>query len=148
MDKPATDRNEPIVPTTSSFALPWQEDGGRGPASVSLPAPEFSPYYQGWYSFRVDTTGKRIFRERGWILDVPSHADEEDWSADIATTGDDWETHLHIPIAKLGIQAPLSGRLMGINIEHESNLGMGLWQPMLRYPVMPHEFGRMLFAEL
>jgi len=146
VDKPTTNRNEPIVPTTSSFTLPWQEDGGRRLVSVSLPAPELSPYYQGWCSFRIDTTGKRIFRERGWILDVPSHADEEAWRADIATTGDDWETHLHIP--KLGIQAPLSGRLMGINIERESNLGMGLWQPMLRYLVMPHEFGRMLFAEL
>ena len=37
---------------------------------------------------------------------------------------------------------------MGINIESESNLGMGLWQTILRYLVIPHEFGRMLFAEL
>lgn len=100
--------------------------------------------YESWCSFEVGTNGERRFRELGWAKGTWTLLSQDDWSARVNAEEREWDVLVKIPLAKLGLTGPVKGKLLGLNLERESNLGRRLWQPMLSYPVMPQAFGRLL----
>jgi len=100
--------------------------------------------YESWCSFEVGTNGERKFRELGWAKGTWTLLSQDDWSARVNAEEREWDVLVKIPLAKLGLTAPIKGKLIGLNFERGSNLGRRLWQPMLSYPVMPQAFGRLV----